>query len=577
MMASNNEGSKENGKEQKVSWFSSMKVKILVLILISALATIIINLTVTLPMINKQVETQASDSIGALSKAYGLLVEDLLEKNNGVLAYEQYNELLEGVRIMDYNSSYAYVVDSVGTMLYHPTADKVGNKVENEVISGVVAKLTQGTVPEPKSVTYNFKGVDKYAGYFITEKEHIIVVVTADKAEVFTEYDNMTNTLVKVNLIVGIFMLIISWVVSSVMVRPMRRLRDLMNRMAELNLVHDDDLSVLLKRKDEYGVVSRATKKMKNSVREVVAQIASTSENLSKNADQLKFYAKEVSENSTDNSATSEELAASMQETTATAESIDSSISQIENNTSEVNRLTNAGKNMAEDIISRATSLKETTQRANDTAKRMYVEVKEQTNIAIEQAKAVEKVNSLTKAIMDIASQTSLLSLNASIEAARAGESGRGFAVVASEIGSLATQSTTTVSNITAIVQEVHQAVNNMADCLEKTLVYLDNTVTKDYSNFIQVSNQYSEDATKVNDTMVVIDNAINQLQINVSDIAEAINGISHTINEAATGVTDIAQKTSNTVETTLKTSEKVEESVGFSKELKDIVNKFEI
>jgi methyl-accepting chemotaxis protein len=76
---------------------------------------------------------------------------------------------------------------------------------------------------------------------------------------------------------------------------------------------------------------------------------------------------------------------------------------------------------------------------------------------------------------------------------------------------------------------------------------------------------------------MVVIDNAIDQLQVNVGDIAEAINGINQTISEAAAGVTDIAQKTSNTVEATMKTSEKVVECVVLSKELEDIVKKFEI
>jgi methyl-accepting chemotaxis protein len=164
---------------------------------------------------------------------------------------------------------------------------------------------------------------------------------------------------------------------------------------------------------------------MKNNIREVVERIASTSANLSENADKLSSYSKEVSENSTDNSATSQELAASMQETSATSETIDSSISQIENNTSEINKLTVSGKMMAADIMKRAINLKETTLSASDTANRMYSDVKDQTAIAIEQSKSVDKINSLTKAIMDIASQTGMLSLNASIEAARAGESGR--------------------------------------------------------------------------------------------------------------------------------------------------------
>lgn len=564
-------------KQSKVSKISSMKTKVVFQILITVVVIILVNLLVSLPMIHREVNKQASDSIGSLSKAYGKLVEKTLEDNAGTLSYEQYNELLKDVKIMNYTTSYAYVVDATGNMLYHPTQEKVGNKVENTVISGVVSKLSQGVVPEPESVTYEFKGVDKYAGYFITGKDHVIVVITADKEEVFSDYDTMTSTMIKVNGIAALVMLVLSWIFSTIIVSPMKRFVDMMNRMADLKLAHDDDLTILLKRKDEYGIASRAAKRMKNNIREVVTLIASTSEKLSDNSEHLSSFAKEVSENSTDNSATSEELAASMQETSATTESIDSSITQIESNTEKINKLTVSGKTMAEDIMKRATSLKDSTLKANEVAKNMYSEVKNQTTVAIEQAKAVEKINSLTKAIMDIASQTSLLSLNASIEAARAGESGRGFAVVASEIGSLAAQSTSTVANITTIVEEVQQAVDNMSQCLEKTLVYLDTTVSKDYDSFIQVSNQYTDDATKVNQTMTVIDHSIDQLQVNVTDIAEAINGITRTIGEAASGVTDIAQKTSNTVETIVKTSEKVEECVGFSNELRDIVNKFEI
>ena len=563
-------------KKNKRIILHSIKVKVIAIVLITSIVAVGWNLANALPMIHSELKKQATIEIDALADAYGLLVGNTLELNQGDVSYEEYHELLKDVKLLNYESSYAYVVKEDGTMLYHPTKDKVGNKVENAVITDVVNRLSNGEDLDSEVVSYEYKGIQKLAGYKITGNPRVIVVVTTDETDVFAPYKTLSSRLMTGSIVGGIIMLVVGWIYASGMVRPMKRLEKMMERMSNLNLTPDDNLEVLIKRKDEYGVVSRATKVMKDNISEILNEIVMVSDKMSMNAEQLQQFAIEVTSNSTDNSATSEELAAGMQETSATTEAVDSHIAQIEAKTEDINQLTDDGKLMAENIQMRALHLKTSSEKARTAAQDMYAEVKEKTTIAIEQSKAVQQIHTLTKAIMEIAAQTRLLSLNASIEAARAGETGRGFAVVASEIGSLAEQSTSAVSDITDIVESIHNAVSNMTDCLEKTLEYLDTTVSKDYNEFIEVSTQYNKDAQQFNESMQVIDDGINELMSNVNDITEAINGISSTINEAATGVTDIAQKTSNTVELTVLTSKKVEESVNLTQELCGLVNRFE-
>ena len=79
-----------------------------------------------------------------------------------------------------------------------------------------------------------------------------------------------------------------------------------------------------------------------------------------------------------------------------------------------------------------------------------------------------KNIENIISEIEDIASQTNLLSLNASIEAARAGEAGRGFAVVAEEIGGLATQSAQTVSEINNIISELSQNSEKSMELMKK-------------------------------------------------------------------------------------------------------------
>jgi methyl-accepting chemotaxis protein len=77
-----------------------------------------------------------------------------------------------------------------------------------------------------------------------------------------------------------------------------------------------------------------------------------------------------------------------------------------------------------------------------------------------------EKMGTIISVIEEIASQTSLLSLNASIEAARAGEAGKGFAVVASEISSLAGQTTQATTEITSIIENITEALQKVVDVI---------------------------------------------------------------------------------------------------------------
>lgn len=81
-----------------------------------------------------------------------------------------------------------------------------------------------------------------------------------------------------------------------------------------------------------------------------------------------------------------------------------------------------------------------------------------------------DQMNSITDLITSVASQTSLLSLNASIEAARAGDAGRGFAVVASEISNLASQTTSATENITSLIRNISEQLHIMIDTIYKLL-----------------------------------------------------------------------------------------------------------
>ena len=201
--------------------------------------------------------------------------------------------------------------------------------------------------------------------------------------------------------------------------------------------------------------------------------------------------------------------------------------------------------------------------------------MKRQSDEAIEQSRAVDKINELTETIRSIAGQTNLLALNASIEAARAGEAGRGFAVVAEEIGHLATQSSDTVSGINDIVAEVHNSVDNMSSCLTRTLDFIDNNAMADYAKFDEMAEGYAADAGDFEQNMTSIHEAVAALSGSINDVSDSISGINSTIGESAKGVTDVANKTTDIVSLTADTEQIVDQTEQCSKDMRAIVSRF--
>ena len=361
------------------------------------------------------------------------------------------------------------------------------------------------------------------------------------------------------------------------MTAPIRKITRIVQQTAEFDFTKNSNADRMKRRGDECGAMARAVSVMRSNLREIVDDISRAGRTISDDVEELRSISNNINNVCTDNSATTEQLAAAMQETSATTETINNNIGHMQDAADGIRDLSGDGEKISYEIMERASKLKETTEAASKRTTDMYQDVKKKTEMAIEESKAVNKINELTDAIMSISSQTSLLALNASIEAARAGEAGRGFAVVATEIGNLASQTSQTVGDINGIVLEVNGAVDKMTKSLEETAQFLEKVVIKDYAQFNEVSVQYNVDANTFQTSMVDIEKAVEMLTTTIAEIAEALNGINATVNEATIGVTDIAGKTTDVVSETVQNNELVETCQDAVGKLMDITSRFKM
>lgn len=570
---------KQKKVKHRVSILHSMRTKIMLLVQIGALCSCLMVLQMTVPRSEEELTTLTQNAMLSLARAYaaGMETEIMEYQQHGrKLNYDAYAGILASAKMEGVESSYAYMVSPDGTMLYHPTQDKIGKPVEIEVVKGVVAKIQSGIIPQPEVVSYEFGGKIKYASYYVLSTNDVIVI-SADEEEILSGVRAMMLHSGEGMLVVMILLAIVIFIVSGVMMKPLKKITVLINEMEELRFVSHPWNKKLTKGKDECGAMANAVAAMRESLRNVIRDVSSASTHLNEIVDTLQVTSSEVNDSCTDNSATTEELAAGMQETTATTQTLVSSVEDMKDGANDIQRMSMEGEELSGEIEARAAKLKESATASVKLARDMFASLQKNSAKAIEEAKAVEKINELTEVIMRISSQTSLLALNASIEAARAGEAGKGFAVVATEIGNLANQTSETVADINNIVAEVNMVVRDMGTTLHDTTQFMETQVLPDYQAFYDVSNQYNDDSMAVKNSMTSIQESVVQLNDTIAVITDGLEGISKTINESAVGVADIAEKTASVVNRMGENMDMVAGCQSEADKLKDIAAQFYI
>ncbi len=470
----------------------------------------------------------------------------------GTLTYEEFNVALKDVKVSGFDTSYVYVVDKEGTMLYHPTESKVGNPVSNDAVKGLVSGIAAGTVKpgQHDCIQYIFNGADKLAGYYITS-EYLIVVVTCDLTDVTAMITPMKTTLIICCIVCLLVLVVAGIILSEIVAKPYAKVAAGADRIAQLDVSVNEEVDKLSKRSDESGSISKSLVGVRQQLNEVITELRNESEILKLDSVKIKKSATDVSEASADNSAVTQELSAGMNNISDTTARIKDRVDMVNQQANDLDSVAKDSKRASSEILTRAEGLGKQSQEATQKAETMLEDVQEQVKRATERAEAVNRITALTDTISEIASQTALLSLNASIEAARAGEQGRGFAVVADEIGKLASDSTEAVSNIVSIVQDIKEAVSDMLNTMTTTTDFINKLVTEEFGEFTKVGEQYVEDAGTFRNTMDSFITQIGELNSNVDVITTAISEINSTLGETNVGVSEIADRTVEMAEAT--------------------------
>lgn len=270
-----------------------------------------------------------------------------------------------------------------------------------------------------------------------------------------------------------------------------------------------------------------------------------------------------------------EQMSASMEEIAATvnqiAEGSDNVLREVQN----MNNSVDNGVELVQKIKRRAGRMHQNTIAGKDATSSKIIEIREMLGAALEESRSVEKIKQLTGEILDITSQTNLLSLNASIEAARAGDAGKGFAVVADEIRALADSSANTANNIQNISNLVIGAVEKLASNAETMLRFVDEKVLQDYDEFVVVVEKYERDADSMNSLIADFSKNTGEIHETISAMTTGLGDISVAVDESAKGVTNVAESAVSLVSSMAQIRQQTISNQEISERLSNEVGRF--
>lgn len=517
---------KKEKSNRQLLFLHSLKTKIVFLVVIAIVATVITMLLLSVPAIRSNVTELTQNYMNDLALITGEAMEREIKYMGAeeALTPEELERLVGDISISGMSSSYAYVVSADGTMMYHPTTDKIGQPVENDAVKQLLQEISAGSRPQTHVIQYLFKGVTKYASFYVGQNLDYIIVITADEDEALSSLQAMMIRCIAGGLLALVIWGTIIFIFTILIVKPIQKTTDMVAKLAELDFTDKDGVQEALnKRKDETGIMGRSIGVLRDELTRALKEISNQSLQLHDASGEMNNSAKETVQAVDQVELAISEIAqgatSQAQETQSATENVIIMGSMIEETNAEVESLRDNARTMRS-AGEKAMGILAELNKINQKTREAIEEIYEQTNTTNVSAL---KIKEATDMITDIAEETNLLSLNASIEAARAGEQGKGFAVVASQIQKLSEQSNESARQIAEII-------NLLITDSERTVETME-----DVKSVITKQNEYvknTESAFK--DVKDGIDKSIESIR--------TISGKTRELNESRIKVVDIVQ-----------------------------------
>lgn len=339
--------------------------------------------------------------------------------------------------------------------------------------------------------------------------EHNWAVVSFDYEK--NIYRDANKNMLVLGQICIVFILVISLLAFLMIVyslKPLKYIEDSIMQLSNLKLQKSKKLEEWIGKKSEIGKIATAMNALYEALGEIVTTLTACSSSLNDSAVAMQDSSVDLISSVGDNSKATTMFAKHAEEINETVEKVGQEMGEMTKAVAEVEERIKQGNAHSNQLL---TKVEQMQQLAGQTLSNTSIQIEQNQKAiekAIEELQTLMRIDEMASQILDITSQTNLLSLNASIEAARAGESGKGFAVVAGEIGNLANSSSETATQIQVICNETKNNISRVKNCFDQVIEFMQNDVQMQFTEFANETKDYYQ--------------SIRDMQLIISDIAQA-------------------------------------------------------
>lgn len=373
--------------------------------------------------------------------------------------------------------------------------------------------------------------------------------ITAKSGKIST---SMRNTIFLIGSISSLIALLILYVyISRNISNPLEKIVSLIEVMGkgDISCRFPDNLK---SKQDEIGTLVNSLTEMIASFREIISDIAHSTQTLTASSTQLSGISEQITvnsgqtaENAISVAGAAEEMATNMTSVAAATEQASVNIQMVVAAAEEMTATIN-------EIAGNTARGSETTARAVETAGQVSEKVDKLGAVAGE-------ISQVTETIAAISEQTNLLALNATIESARAGEAGKGFAVVAGEIKELARQTADATSEIKTKISGVQATTQESVAAIE---------------SIVEVINEINEIVTSVAIAIEEQSTTTQEITNTVSQAAAGLEEVSENVSQTSSAAGEVTQNIANVSQAANEVESDSEQIMGSAAELSKLADK---